>query len=55
MDSKEQPKDIKNSKFDNDKNINDYQLLILKLKYIKENINLLEKRLFSKKDTNVEK
>ena len=47
MDNKDHQKEITIPEFDNDKKLNDYQVLILKLKKIKENINLLEQELFN--------
>ena len=43
MDNKEVSKEILNSKFNQDNNLNDYQSLLLKLKSIKKSIALLEK------------
>ena len=42
MDNKEGSKEILNSKFNQDNNLNDYQSLLLKLKSIKKSISLLE-------------
>ena len=42
MDNKEVSKEILNSKFNQDNNLNDYKSLLLKLKSIKKSISLLE-------------
>ena len=49
MDNKEVSKEILNSKFNQDNNLNDYHSLLLKLKSIKKSISLL-KEMFSIKN-----
>lgn len=48
MNKKEHHQDISNSLSGKDKELNEYELLIIKLKNIKENITLLENKFFSK-------
>ena len=48
MDNKNNEKDILNLEHDKKKLPNDYKLLVQKLKRIRENINLLEKKFLNK-------
>ena len=48
MDNKEQKKDISGFEFDMGKTQSDYKFLALRLKSIKEIINLLEKKFLKK-------
>ena len=48
MERKDQPKEKVSFEFHKDEPLNDYQMLFLKLKKIKENISLLEKNFLAK-------
>ena len=47
MDKKESDKGIESFKFNKDEHLNDYKVLVNKLKSISQSIDLLEKKFFS--------
>ena len=48
MDNKDQAKDFKSKEFNTDNQLNDYKVLVQKLKSIKKNITILEKSFLEK-------